>query len=237
MSESAAFRTNASSLDALTVARFEALAGLTPALVLVDVQVDFAAPEAIGFMCETPDDLATVQEVVERQKRMVEVARAHDVPVVWVEIASRYERLTIHNWLRNGSREISLGDRMPCVEGTPGAEWYGGLTPLPGEIRVKKPFYSGFIDTELDARLREAGIGWLVIGGLTTECCVFSTANDAMQHDWPVVVPADLSASYAAHFHEAALSMLALNSSLVTTSEVVVEEFAKYHAGLAGASL
>lgn len=222
MSESAAFRSVVDDLDELSAARFAALDGLTPAVVVVDVQHDFAHPDVIAGMCETPADLQNVQDAVAQVVRLVDQAREVGVPVVWVELATTHDTWTVNNWLRNGSRDVPLGDANPCVTGTPGARWYGGLEPAEGELRVTKDAYSGFVGTDLDARLRAAGIDWLVVTGLTTECCVFSTANDAMQHDYPVVVPRDAAASYGAGFHEAALSLLALNSSMVSTTDVVL---------------
>lgn len=227
MPETPAFRSSAPEPDALDVARFRALTGLTPGVVVVDVQNDFAAPEAIGHMCETPADLANVASAVEQIDRLVTGARAHGIPVIWVQLETTHETWTVNNWLRNGSRDIPLGDHNPCVTGTPGAEWYGPLAPAEGEIVVSKDSYSGFIGTTLAADLEAAGVDWLVVTGLTTECCVFSTANDGMQHDYPVVVPADACASYGADFHDAALKMLALNSSMVTDVDAVLAQFAR----------
>lgn len=225
MSESAAFRSSAESLDQLDVARFTALDRLTPALLVVDVQHDFAAPEAIGAMCETPQDLANVAAAVERIGQLVEAARASGVPVVWIQLETSHETWTVNNWLRNGSRSIPLGDHNPCVRGTAGAEWYG-VTPAPGEVVVPKDSYSGFFRTNLKDELDELGVDWVVVTGLTTECCVFSTANDAMQHDYPVVVPDDACASYGASFHASALATMALNSAMVSTTETVAAYFA-----------
>jgi nicotinamidase-related amidase len=233
MPDTTAFRSTAPSLDALDVARFSALAGLTPAVLVVDVQNDFGAPEAIGHMCETPQDLQNVQDAVAQIHRLVDTARATGTPVVWVKLESTHDGWTVNNWLRNGSRDLPLGDNNPCVKGTPGADWYGGLAPADDELVVSKHSYSGFIGTTLKDDLVAAGIDWVVVTGLTTECCVYSTANDAMQHDFPVVVPSDACASYGAGFHTAALASLALNSSMVTTTDAVL---AQLHAEPAVAS-
>lgn len=225
MPDTTAFRSTAASLDALDLARLSSLDGLTPALIVVDVQNDFGAPEAIGHMCETPQDLQNVQDAVAQIHRLVDAARATGVPVVWVKLETSHEDWTVNNWLRNGSREIPLGDHNPCVKGTPGADWYGGLAPADGELVVSKNSYSGFIGTTLKADLEQAEVDWVVVTGLTTECCVYSTANDAMQHDFPVIVPSDACASYGADFHAAALRSLALNSSMVTTTDAVLTQF------------
>ncbi|QGG41037.1 cysteine hydrolase family protein [Aeromicrobium yanjiei] len=226
MPETSAFRSVAESLDALDRSRFESLRGLTGALLVVDVQHDFAAPEAIGHMCETPQDLQNVQDAVGQIHRLVDGARAAGVPVVWIQLETSHTSWTVNNWLRNGSRDIPLGEHNPCIKGTSGAQWYGGLAPADGELVVSKDSYSGFIGTTLKADLDQAGIDWVIVTGLTTECCVHSTANDAMQHDFPVIVPSDACASYGTDFHDAALKSLALNSSMVTTTDVVLSHLA-----------
>lgn len=213
-------------MSELSRARFADLEGLTPAVVVVDVQYDFAHPDAIGPMCETPRDVENVQSAVAQVRRLVDAARDGAVPVVWVELATSPDTWTVNNWLRNGSRSLPLGDANPCLTGTPGAAWYGGLRPGDGEIVVTKDAYSGFIGTGLDVLLRQAGIDWVIVAGLTTECCVFSTANDAMQYDFPVVVPRDATASYGASYHEAALSLLALNASMISTTDELVARLA-----------
>jgi nicotinamidase-related amidase len=89
------------------------------------------------------------------------------------------------------------------------------VAPTPGEARIVKRGYSGFVATELEAVLRDAGITWVTIAGLTTECCVAATAFDAVQRDWPVVIAADATAAYDVHLHDAALESLALNVGLL----------------------
>ncbi len=208
-------------LSELAAARFAALSGLRPALLVVDVQVDFADPAAISAVCETPEELAAVEATVSQVERLVGEARSAGVPVVWSRLAARHDEWTVLNWLFRGRRDLPLGDDLPCVDGTPGADWYR-VAPAPDELVVKKNAYSGFVGTDLDARLRAIGADWLVIAGLTTECCVFLTVNDAMQRDWPVVVAADACAAYSARDHEAALRMLAMNSSVVSTVDEVI---------------
>jgi nicotinamidase-related amidase len=96
------------------------------------------------------------------------------------------------------------------------------MAPLAGEIRVVKRGYSGFLGTDLHARLRAAGCHWLAITGLTSECCVDATAQDAMQLDWPVVIPRDATAAYDLGVHEAALAQLALNVAVLCDADEVV---------------
>ncbi len=52
------------------------------------------------------------------------------------------------------------------------------LVPLPGDIVLPKPRYSGFFNTPLDSLLRSRGIRHLIFTGIATNVCVESTLRD-----------------------------------------------------------
>ncbi len=207
--------------DELATVRAEALAATgSPALLVIDVQRDFADPALLASWGVDEAGLRSVADAISRTAALVTAAREADVPVVWVELAydpSRPWRASA--WLRTGSPDSPTGD-FPCVQGTPGAEWWG-LSPLPTELRVRKRFYSGFAGTGLAAVLDELGTGWLAVAGLTTECCVLATVTDAAQHDYPVIVARDATAAYTAELHESALANMALNSADVRSGDEI----------------
>ncbi|NQX33459.1 cysteine hydrolase family protein [Herbiconiux sp. VKM Ac-2851] len=181
-----------------------------PVLVLVDVQRDFADPALLAEWGVDEAGLAAVDAAVTRCGELVDTARRLGVPVVWVELAYDPARpWRASAWLQTGSLD-SPTDAFPCVAGSPGAEWWR-LAPAPGEPQVPKRFYSGFAQTSLAGVLDELQAGWLVVAGLTTECCIQATATDAAQHDLPVVVARDATAAYDVALHEAALASMALN--------------------------
>lgn len=81
-----------------------------------------------------------------------------------------------------------------CVAGTEGAKFAPTLA-LPADAWViakatekEREAYSGFAGTELDARLRAAGIERLLVGGLATDYCVKNTVLDALRLGYRVVV-------------------------------------------------
>ena len=51
--------------------------------------------------------------------------------------------------------------------------------------------YSSFLRTDMDSRLRAAGIRRIFIGGLTTDYCVLNTTRDALQLGYQVFVLTD----------------------------------------------
>jgi nicotinamidase-related amidase len=68
--------------------------------------------------------------------------------------------------------------------------------------------------------LHAQGIDTLVLAGLTTECCVASSAWDAFEQDFHVFIAADACAAYEPDLHRHALKALAASGAVVAnTSE------------------
>lgn len=88
-----------------------------------------------------------------------------------------------------------------CVAGSPGAEFADGIDWPPGTQVVSKgtdaahEAYSGFAGTDLQPRLRAAGVRRLFVGGLATDYCVLHTVMDARAAGFAVVVLADAIAA------------------------------------------
>jgi nicotinamidase/pyrazinamidase len=84
-----------------------------------------------------------------------------------------------------------------CVAGTHGAAFSAALslppdaTVISKATRADREAYSSFEGTDLDSRLRAAGIRRLFIGGLATDYCVLNTVRDARRLDYDVFVLAD----------------------------------------------
>ena len=84
-----------------------------------------------------------------------------------------------------------------CVQGTPGAEFHPSLRVPLGAVVISKgddpraEAYSGFQGTDLAARLKKAGIGEVILGGLTTDYCVRESALDARRAGFDVSVLED----------------------------------------------
>jgi nicotinamidase-related amidase len=199
-----------------------------PALVVVDVQRDFGEPARLAGYGLTDAALTALDAAITAIGQLVDAARAHGIPVVWVELGSDPRQpWRASNWLRQGDANAPMGPDEPCIIGTEGAQWYR-VAPARGELRVAKRGYSGFLGTDLAARLHRAGYGWLTVVGLTTECCVAATAEDAVQLDWPVVIPRDAVAAYDLEVHQAALRQLELNVALLSDADEVIALWGEY---------
>jgi nicotinamidase-related amidase len=79
------------------------------------------------------------------------------------------------------------------------------LEPRPGELVVNKTTYGTFTSTGLDHALRSLGITSLVVGGVVTNVCVETTARDAADRGYEVVLLDDGCAAFSPEAHEATL--------------------------------
>ena len=80
------------------------------------------------------------------------------------------------------------------------------LQPRPDELVVDKNTSSAFNSTGIEWLLRNMGIETLVVVGMATDMCVETTARDAADRGFDVVVVEDATATFFEHHHRAALS-------------------------------
>jgi ureidoacrylate peracid hydrolase len=185
------------------------------ALLLIDFQVDFASTE--GKMAKLGADMGPAQDALADAQKLVDAARQGGVPVIFVRLLTRPGE---------GSpviREARLRWNEPdlCVEGTHGADFIGPQ-PQAGEAIVSKARFSAFARTGLAEQLQAQGIDTLVLAGLTTECCVASSAWHALEQDFHVFIAANACAAYEASLHDCALRALALSGAILKpTSDIL----------------
>jgi ureidoacrylate peracid hydrolase len=181
------------------------------ALLLVDCQVDFADPE--GVLGRQGIDMRAAQAAIRNAAMLADAARAAQIPCLFARLITKStdESTMLREWnIRRGH-----GDDPPlCREGTRGAE-FAGPQPLANEAVFTKRRYDAFAGTGLDAHLRELKRDTLVIAGLTTECCVDSTARSAFERDYHIFIAPDAVAAYQPDLHDAALKALELNCALL----------------------
>jgi nicotinamidase-related amidase len=105
--------------------------------------------------------------------------------------------------------------------------------PLPGEPVLYKNVNSSFIGTDLERRLRDAGIDTVVICGITTDHCVSTTTRMAGNLGFEAFIVSDATATFertgpdARHYtaqqmHDTALASLHGEfATVVATADVI----------------
>jgi ureidoacrylate peracid hydrolase len=169
------------------------LAHQRTALLAIDMQVDFAAPD--GAMARAGARLDTVPAALAQAAQLVAAARAVGVMLVF-------------------TRVVSAPGREPVIGRNGGADFVAPV-PRDGELVITKRLYSAFTDTGPEENLKAGGIDTLVLCGLTTECCVQSTAWAAFERDFRVFIATDACATYAPELHVTALKSLELSGAIL----------------------
>lgn len=194
----------------------------TTALVVIDIQVDFAAPH--GLLGRYGVDLAPAEAAIDNCERLVAAARAAGVAVAMMRVVTRPE--TDSRALKTlMARRGQGGGEAICRVDDGGADYYR-IFPQPGDIEVRKLLYDSFHGTDFAAQLRARGLSTLVICGLSTDCCVDQTARSAFHHDFDVFVVSDACAAYEDGLHESSLSAIEKNCALLTTTDAVGKAWA-----------
>ncbi len=80
------------------------------------------------------------------------------------------------------------------------AEFPAGLQQ-PGDLLITKRQWGAFHGTELDLQLRRRGIRSIVLGGVSTQIGVESTARQAWEHGYELVILKDVTTSSVAEGH------------------------------------
>jgi ureidoacrylate peracid hydrolase len=203
--------------DALLTTLQQKAAPENAALVVVDVQNDFAAEG--GFFHRAGADVPAIQRtVMPRLLRFIDAARKASVLVVFVKAV--YDP----PYRSDPQRERDLRFKTPvppCQSGTWGIE-FCLVEPRPGEPIVVKHRYSGIMNTELDAVLKRHGTRSLLMTGVSTDTCVESTARDAYFINYYVTLVEDCCGAYDLDDHRSAVKRFARDYGVVVNSDDVI---------------
>jgi len=192
------------------------------ALVVVDIQVDFASPA--GVLGRIGLDMSAGEAAIDRIEALIAAARRAGVTVAFLRVMTRPETDSnaLKTWMARRGTPDSAGI---CRIGSGGEDYYR-VQPLPGDIEVGKLAYSGFHGTDFAQQLRARGIDTLVMTGISTDCCVDSTTRDAFHHDFHTFVVPDACATFDPALHEGTLNALSQHTSLLVESAAVIAAWA-----------
>ncbi|WP_376703669.1 cysteine hydrolase [Mesorhizobium sp. ISC25] len=198
------------------------------ALVVIDMQRDFAEPG--GFGASLGNDVSRITAIVPTVKRLIEGFRAAGLPVIHTMECHKADFSDLPPAKRNrGNPSIRIGDVGPMgrvlIVGEPGTAILDELAPLPGEIVIEKPGKGAFYATSFGDDLKRLGAQQLVFAGVTTEVCVQTTMREANDRGYECLLAEDATESYFPEFKAAALAMIRAQGAIVgwtaTTDQVL----------------
>ena len=146
-------------------------------LLLIDVQKDFWTAEMSAAFPDYEKNLGT----------LLDFCRRKQIDIVHLHAAFRADK---SDWMV----KYKLGDWIPCIEGTEGAEVFPSAVDAPGEKTIIKRTFDGFQNPELQSYLQENRKQFILVAGLVTSVCVLLTAASAAQQGYLVGIVEDCCA-------------------------------------------
>jgi nicotinamidase-related amidase len=140
------------------------------ALIVIDLQKD---------LCWSPKRRHLVYEALPNILGLIDKFSHGDVPIM-------YTRFELDD---NDEQFARFGDKY-CIKGTPGCEFIPEI-PVQDGVVIPKHKHSAFFGTDLDQQLHANRVSGVVLAGLQTQICVLTTAADAYQRGYSVVVAED----------------------------------------------
>jgi nicotinamidase-related amidase len=178
----------------------------TTALVLIDLQKGILA---------MPLAPRAGTEVASRAASLALRFRAAGAPVVLVRVG----------WTGDYADALSqpVDQPMPRAPGGLPAAWSALIDGLaePQDILILKRQWGAFYGTDLDLQLRRRGIKTIMLGGVATNFGVESTARQAWEHGYAVVLAEDACTSVGAELHEMAVRYIFPRISRVVQSDSI----------------
>jgi ureidoacrylate peracid hydrolase len=170
-------------------------------LMVLDMHRDVVADDGASKDSGAPEHAAK-QNVVENIKSLLAAARKSGTSV-----------LHVHHRKAKGARPN--GGMSPMFRGlyegegfdagTRGMEVMPGLEPQDGDLVIEKERASAFAGTEADILLRAMAIDTLILTGAWTNFSVESTARQATDMGYRVIVANDGTSSIGDEWHNAAI--------------------------------
>jgi biuret amidohydrolase len=209
------------------------------ALVVVDMQYHDASPDQ-GFNlaldridpgCMDYFNERNESQVVPGIARLVQAFRDRALPIVFLLLGSEYRDLRdvpprLRAWIRQLEQESGVEDIF----------WAGNsayavrkeFEPQEGDTIIRKTTFGAFNSSTVDATLQSMGVDTLIITGVSTNCCVETTARDAADRGYACAIVEECTADYDPAAHDAAFRAFHFNfGRIISTGGDVLEAIDK----------
>jgi nicotinamidase-related amidase len=178
----------------------------TTALILIDLQ------KGIAGRTTAPH---TSSAVIANAVLIADRCRAAGTTVILVRVA----------FAADGNDRLRTPTDETFPAGSPAADWseiVPELGPKAGDLIVTKRQWGAFYGTDLELHLRRRAIKTIVIGGISTNFGVESTARDGWERNFAMVFVEDAMAAMSGEAHAFAITNIFPRLGLVrSTSDVL----------------
>jgi len=175
-----------------------------PVLIVIDMLNDFLDRW----------DAARKEKLVGAINDLVDSIRTSGHSVVWVRQEFEPDLLDAFPEMRAKGIHIT-------IRGTTGCQVLPQLASVPTDIVIIKKRYSAFFGTGLDGVLEGIQPDSIILAGINTHACIRTTAIDAYQRDWPVILASDCIDSYDQEHHDISLRYMKDKIAIVMTNQEI----------------
>jgi nicotinamidase-related amidase len=176
----------------------------TPVLIVIDMLRDFLESWEPGKR----------ERLVNSINELAGDMRSLSHPLIWV-------RQEFEPDLRDAFLEMQDKGIRVTIKGTPGCEILPELSVAPSDTILVKKRYSAFYGTTLDETLARLRPDAIILAGINTHACIRTSAIDAYQRDWPVILAGDCIDSYDPEHHEISLRYMNDKIAAVMSNEEI----------------
>ena len=176
-------------------------------LIVIDMQND--------FLDRLRDDNRA--ELILNTNQLIEIFRGSDCPVIWVQQLISPDLSDAPLLMQD--RQISV-----VVDGTSGAEIDSDLSRHDEDAVVTKKRYSAFFGTNLEQILGDLAPNQVTLAGVNTHACVRTTAIDAYQRDFRVLLASDCLSSHDPEHGRISMAYMDRNIAVAMTNDQISDE-------------
>lgn len=157
-------------------------------------------------------------DCIECANQVTAWARAQQWPVIHVKVgfSANYAEWPAHSPLF-----AAAPSKQALMLESWGAEFHAALQQDARDLIVTKHRVNAFYGTNLDVILRAQQIETLVLCGVSTQMAVESTARDAHDRDYSVIIVHDACQAASQAIHEASLMNLARISHVMSSQQLL----------------
>lgn len=186
----------------------------TSFLLVIDFINDIVHPEgkfssAAGYVKE--------HQVIEHANKAIASARAKKIPILFVKLGFSANYL---EWPASSPLYSRVKDSHALQLNTWGTELYQKLDFQSNDITIVKHRVSAFYATGLETFLRANQVQQLYICGVSTDMTVQTTAREAHDRDYKVVIIKDACGAMTKELHENTIKSLERIATIVSTDQL-----------------
>lgn len=164
------------------------------AYLLVDPYNDFLSEG--GRVYPFIEPIAKEVGLLDNLRTIDRVVRSHSIPVFIVP-HRRWEPGDYEDWGHPSPTQRKVMHAHHFARGEWGGDWHPDLAPKTGDVIVKEHWgSSGFANTDLDFRLKQRAVSYVIIAGLLANTCIEATARYATELGYHVTLVRDATAAF-----------------------------------------